>query len=310
MSNPTLPAELLDHIVDRLDTICALRSCCLVSKSWIPRTRRHLFAEIKFDTEQKLRLWKRAFPEPSTSPGYYAKALSIDCPRAVTATDAETGGWIRGFSHVVQLEVRGCSKSPLAPFHGFSPAIKSLRVVFFSLPSSRLFNLVLSFPLEDLSVIVCMVSISGSPDELQTVVQPSNPPTFTGTLDIMMAKMEPVARRLLSLPGGIHFRTLILKWTYNEDLLLTMAMVERCSHTLESLSLACDLSDTFTQRLRPHRTYFVSSQVSSDRPLESDKTQRCRFPAQNASHRMDRCGLPSNYPQASGASANLESRSS
>jgi hypothetical protein len=38
-----LPAEMLDHVVDHLyDTEDALRNCCLVSKSWIPRTRKHL----------------------------------------------------------------------------------------------------------------------------------------------------------------------------------------------------------------------------------------------------------------------------
>ena len=48
MSNPHLPAEILDYIIDHLhDTEDALRNCSLVSKSWIPRTRTHLFADVK-----------------------------------------------------------------------------------------------------------------------------------------------------------------------------------------------------------------------------------------------------------------------
>ena len=48
MSNPILPEELLDYIVDLLhDRVVVLRSCCLVPKSWIPRTQRHLFTKIK-----------------------------------------------------------------------------------------------------------------------------------------------------------------------------------------------------------------------------------------------------------------------
>ena len=313
MSNLTLPAELLDHIVDHLDTISALRSCCLVSKSWIPRARRHLFAKIKFDTRQKLHSWKRTFPDPSTSPACYANTLSIDCFRAVTATDAEAGGWIRGFSRVVHLEVGGYSAVNLAAFQGFSLAVKSLRVDLFTVPSSRVFDLILSLPLlEDLTVVGCGINIGGSPGGLPTVVQSSNPPTFTGSLeiDITTTGVKSILCRLLSLPGGIHFRRLTLKYIHNEDLPLTTMMVERCFHTLEFLSLACDPSGTLILDRTRTDAYFVSSQVSSDRPLESDKTQGCRFPAQNASRRMDRRDLPSNCPKGSRASANLDSPSS
>jgi len=38
-SNPYLPPEILDYIVDLLhNSPNALKECCLVSKSWIPRT--------------------------------------------------------------------------------------------------------------------------------------------------------------------------------------------------------------------------------------------------------------------------------
>ena len=70
-----------------------------------PRTRNHLFAHVKFKTETDLESWKETFPDPSTSPAHYAKTLTINCPRAVTAADAEPGGWIGTFSHVVDLQV-------------------------------------------------------------------------------------------------------------------------------------------------------------------------------------------------------------
>src|ERR1700753_246461 len=50
MSGPRLPAELLDHIADLLRDRETLESCCLVSKSWIPRARKHLFACVAFHT--------------------------------------------------------------------------------------------------------------------------------------------------------------------------------------------------------------------------------------------------------------------
>jgi hypothetical protein len=106
MSDPRLPTEMLGHIVDNLhDTEDALRNCCLVSKSWVPRTRKHLFADIKFPTKANLRSWKKTFSDPSTSPAHYANTLSIGYPHAVTAADVGEGGWITGFPCTVHLEV-------------------------------------------------------------------------------------------------------------------------------------------------------------------------------------------------------------
>jgi hypothetical protein len=103
MPDPHLPAETLDHIIGYLhDTEDELRNCCLVSKPWIPRARKHLFADIEFPTEESLRSWKETFPDPLTSPARYAKTLLIDC----TTRDAEVGGWIGGFSRVAHLGVR------------------------------------------------------------------------------------------------------------------------------------------------------------------------------------------------------------
>ena len=57
---PLLP-ELLDHIVDFLhDSSDALKSCCLVSKLWAPRTRMHLFACIRFYTAKDLEACRRS----------------------------------------------------------------------------------------------------------------------------------------------------------------------------------------------------------------------------------------------------------
>ena len=57
--------------------------------------------------------------------------------------------------------------------------------------------------------------------------------------------------RLLSLP--IHFRKLALTWSCKEAFSLTMAFVEKCSHTLESLDTTCDSSrGTSTKHLHSH----------------------------------------------------------
>ena len=261
MSN--LPCELLDHIFDLLHDSqpfgqipLDLRNCCLVSKSWIPRTRRHLFAEIHFQTAKSLRLWKKTFRNRSTSAARYTKCLIIGGPKVLTAADAKASSWLKGFSRVVRLKLVEqdpfCSGWWIAcvVFRGFSPVIKSLHVDFTPLivyPASELFNLILSFPLlEDLSVAksyYAWVGSSSDSDEPLALVQPSSLYTFTGTLDLSLrGGTESFIRWLLSLPDCIHFRKFILEWVCNEDISLTVELMERYSHVLKSLDIAAHSS--------------------------------------------------------------------
>ena len=263
MSSPRFPPELLDHIVDILHNKReALKNCCLVSRSWVPRTRRHLFAHVSFETEEVLESWKKTFPDPSTSPAPYTNKLSINCLNDLTTMGAEPGDWINGFSNIVDLEAvnrgtrRNEAAASLVPLHGLSPIVKSLRVDFIILPSTQVFDLVLSFPLlEDLTVVTSSdVSVwrNDQSDVLPAVVLPSNLPVFTGSLELSRAGTKPFARRLLSLPGGIHFRRLSLTQFYDEDISLATQLVEECSHTLESLDVTCSLYSASTCCLRPH----------------------------------------------------------
>ena len=205
MSIPHLPEELLDHVVDFLHyKEDALRSCCLISKSWIPRARKHLFADVLFESED-LEVWKKKFPDPSTSPGRYTETLTIKCPHVVTVADAEVGGWIRGFSHVMRLRLGSPGWDPetydyngsatfLVPLHGLSPFVKSLSIDRVDFPSSHIFDLIISFPLlEDLTVTHCGYARIDHDDVfkgLPTLVQRSNPPALTGSLELVAPGMH------------------------------------------------------------------------------------------------------------------------
>ena len=81
---PYLPPETLDYTVDFLyDKPEAPKECCLVSKSWIPRTREHLPADIKFRSVHDLGVWKKTFPDHSSSPAYHTRTLLVRCPEEV-----------------------------------------------------------------------------------------------------------------------------------------------------------------------------------------------------------------------------------
>ena len=254
--NHRLPQEILDNIIDLLhDDPEALEKCCLVSKSWVPRTRKHLFAVVVFCTLAGIQAWKETFPDPSDSPGYHTRALIVNCPEAVTQADAEEGGWIRAFSRVVYLELDNYlslglyldeeSKVSLAPFHKFSPTLKSLAVASFFLSRSEVFGLIPSFPhLEDLTLIGNDI-ISDEPDELETVVPPSNSPALTGSLELAMSGgVAGIVRRLLVLPNGVHFQDVKMCWAEEEDIRSAAELVTGCSETLEHLDLMYQLTGT------------------------------------------------------------------
>ena len=264
MSSPRLPTELLDQTVDILqDSTNALKSCCLVSKSWIPRVRKHLFANTAFRTPRDLKSWKSMFPDPSTSPARYTKSLFVKLPLVVTASDAEEGGWIRTFSRVVHFNVdidgtKDWEYLILIPFHGFSPAIKSLLISFSNFPPSRIFNLINSFPLlEDLSVITLnffLITEGYNLNPRQAETPSSSPPVFTGCLKLSLGcGMDDIVSRLLLQPDGIRFRKLDLSWEFKDDISSTRKLVAMCYSTLESLSIQNSLGGMFVLHSHLHR---------------------------------------------------------
>ena len=255
MSNPRLPQETIDHILDILhDKPETLKVCCLVSKSWIPRTRKHLFGDTKFFSVGHLELWKKSFPDPANSPAIHTHTLTICCTAAVLAAAFRTppppppAGFIRTFLHFFGWE----SKKPkpatqlidylgtsLVQFYGFSPPLRSLRLNSLILPCSELFNLVLSFPLlEDLTLSGHESSDQdGDPHGSQNI-NPATSPLFTGTLDLSIpGRIGHTSRWLLDLPNGLHFRELVFPWFHEEDSRWMTELLVGCSGTLEHVDI-------------------------------------------------------------------------
>ena len=253
---PQLPAELLDYIVDHLcDSRKDLESCCLISKSWVPRIRSRIFSKIKFRTMGRVKSWKNTFPDPSTSPACYTKSLLIHRPEVTMSGGVVEGGWIPTFSGVVNLEIFECppSFSPV-PFHGFSPVLTSLRISLYVFRPTQILDFVCSFPLlEDLSIYgfeTRSVDDDDNFNEQPTALQSRSSPTLTGTLELSMQRgINPIASGLLSLPNGLRFRKLDLTWHCQQDVSLTTALMERCYPTLEFLEVDCTFLGMSAQHL-------------------------------------------------------------
>ena len=246
-----LPPELLDHVFDFLhDSSNTLESCCLVSKSWIPCTRKYLIADIEFQPIDDLETWKAVFSDPSTSPAYYAKTLSIGCSEVIVAVaGTEEGCLVSAFSRVVDLTIYTLewgSEQIAISLIPFTPILKSLRLHKASdtFKPSQISNLICSFPLlENLPVFLKVDSTLARGrnhgfDEQPAAIQPLSSPAFTGSLELFScSEMDPFASQLLSLPNGLHFRKLDLTWHYNGDLSCATALVEGSCSTLESLKI-------------------------------------------------------------------------
>ena len=205
----SFPPEILDLIVDHLhDDPTTLRACCLASQSWIPRTRAHLFANVEFrPISSPIELWTRVFPDPSNSPAHYVRSLSTGTGSYFTTTGMSAHPWICSFRHVVKLDISyDDGRTPLAPLHGFSPVLKALLLVYYSVPLSEIFDLICSFPsLEDLS-LNSLAEVE--PEGGWTI--PSTSPKLTGKLvfNVVGSWIRPHVRRLLDLPGGLHFSSI------------------------------------------------------------------------------------------------------
>ena len=230
MSSTTmLPPEVCDHIIDQLhDQPNALKTCSVVSKSWTSRSRTHIFSTISFNGNPDVVAWRNAFPDPSNSPVHLVRAL------VVNHCEGFPEHHLSLFCNVTHLtlHVHTVDGSPisLAHLHGFAPSLKSLRMTFPKVPLSDILNLVYSFPLLD------DLLLAGIPVASDVEVIPSASPTFSGRFYLaVFQEMRTMVDHFLSLPGGIHFRKLLLPWICDQDLPPMVDLVSACSHTLESL---------------------------------------------------------------------------
>jgi len=315
------PPEIIDLIIDHLyNEPTTLETCCIVSKSWVPRARKHLFAHVEFHASKShMELWKETFPDPSNSPAHHTRSLSIYGIPVVAPTDAGVGGWIRAFHNVVHLRLERLGeedpRASFVPFYGFSPTVRSLSLASTSL---EVFDLVCSFPLlEDLALHSLHPTTQGD-----GWVTPSTSPKLTGSLYLKTIwEVHSVTRRLCALPDGLRFTGITVAFTIGNTEPIT-DLVSKCSGTLESLSINCFLGlgtfasvsvigqyltvargyrnfyDTFPRSFQGSKTQRSELSVEKDEcPVDHHGTQNRRIQKASAYHH-----LPSHRRQHRGSS--------
>jgi len=246
----SLPPEILDLILDHLcGEPTTLKTCCLVSKSWIHRTRKPLFAHVEFCVSvPRIELWVETFPDPRKSPAHYTRTLSIHYfigyPRLIKAACADTFSSFRSVVHLHMTVSRWRDEMvPLTPLHGLSPVLRSLRLSFAALPDSEIFGLICSFPLLKDLALHCM---KPEPRDGQWTA-PSTSPKLTGSLELSggIGGVQLITCRLLDLPNGLHFTKIRVSWLCGRDIAPTADLVSRCSGTVQSLEVTSCFTGTF-----------------------------------------------------------------
>jgi hypothetical protein len=247
-----LSSRVLDLIVDHLhDEPATLKMCCVVSKSWVPRTQRHLFAHVKFHSAgPSFESWMKAFPDPSNSPAHHTRNLQLSGSKVITVAITEGHPWLHSFNHLVDLLLSTFDRDDIGKddigeddrhisftqLHGLSPTLKSLHIFSFLIPPPVVLDFICSFPLlEDLSLFSTQFPLLGDADEWDA---PPTPPKFTGSL--VLSDNDPrTTRKLLDLPGGLHFSKISVLCP-PRDCGLAKELVSKCSSTLESLRVGFD----------------------------------------------------------------------
>lgn len=249
MSNPKLPQEILDYILDFLhDEPQALKNCCLVAKSRVSRARKHLFGDVQIASLTGLEAWRKVFPDPGSSPAYYTHSLRFRFLGLVSSIVAGGCSFVRPFSNVVRLEL--WSGKSILHVRFLQQLLTGSTPEAYEIPgltSSQFFEFICSLPLlEDLHVVVYEIRRDANDGP---VFQPPSSPPLTGTLSLSLVEgIEYVTSGLLSLPNGVHFRKFLCTWRLQEDFRWVIALVEGFSDTLEYVEI--DRSGPFPLLLR------------------------------------------------------------
>ena len=231
------PQEIIDVIIDLLrDDKMALKTCCLLSKRWVPYAQKHLFTSrtITFKSFKGAAFWRERFPDPAEPPACYISTLRFFCTESITS---EHFSWIQSFPAVIKLHLRTkCyarnhthGSNNLAALSNL-PKAKSLEIKWDSFTAQEIFDFICSFPLlEDLNLWRDPFSQDGG---IGAVSRLSALPPLTGTL--ALSRTGDFMRQMAELPIDLRFRK--IETSLCESRVITK-LVKRSSATLECINI-------------------------------------------------------------------------
>ena len=265
-----LPQEIIDEILGRLATdsdFRSLRSCALVSKSWVPPCRRFLFHTVVF-TRVAMERWLERFPVPEESPAHLVKDLYVwigahhyyvpdklleYTPWFINATSLS----LLGYKGVVMMQKPSLWRSP--------QSVTSLTIKTGVISLMEIRDIMAELPnLDSLWLSGALFVDRRVSQGVGTVLRGR----FGGKLRLCNRYAgEFVTNMLLEIPTGIHFTEVQIECP-RKLLPSTVRLLEACGRTLVRLSYMVDFKGKSTP---------PGPAGSSARSIDTDFTSRHRW---------------------------------
>ena len=242
-----IPRDIIDEILDHLAADSGpsirtfrshLRACALVSKSWIPPCRRHLFRTIYF-TLKDMKRWLETFPVPEESPAHYVRDLRFSIGKHDVAREKffEYAPW---FENVERMGLYGHgSYEPLwmPPVWRLPQSITSLTIRTDTVTLTHLWAIMVQLPnLDELSLSGSLAAADGGK---LVGIGATLGGRYGGKLELYRLDAGSVVDMLLEVPTGLRFTHLEIRGTH-ECFLPTVKLAEACSNSLVKLSYIDD----------------------------------------------------------------------
>ena len=230
---PRIPREIIDEILDYLTADSgpiSLRSCALISKSWVPSCQRRLFHTIHFTPDATIR-WSRTFLLPEESPAHHVKDLRA----SIDGSDRLFFKYTPWFTNLERMTLLGDGEwTPTRWSLPQSVTSLTIRTDTSSLVQVR--NIMAQLPnLNDLSLSGALVPLSR---RALTRIGTGLRGRFGGQLRLFEGYAgKDVVDMLLEVPTGLHFTEVQICGTC-EGLLPAVRLAEACCKTLVKLSHA------------------------------------------------------------------------
>lgn len=250
MNTPYLPQEIKDHVIDLLhEEDETLRSCALVSRSWLRQSRKHIFADVQIRYHLLMK-WCRNVPPGEDGLSSFTRRLDLShrSPREFEIFMPHLSSFKRVESLVISdydcMDLDNEPYLPIAPdrYYGhFGESLRSLHMLYPSESLGALLPLIYLFPhLESLTI----EGLMAAGDEHPPPPSPNSPSpnAFKGELHLrllagndmhILSKLAkyPLQYDHVSIGGssrelGVHFNNLI----------------SACSRTMKTL----DISQKYT----------------------------------------------------------------
>lgn len=243
---PKVPQEIVDEILDLLaadSDLKSIRSCSLVSKSWVPSCRRHLFRTIVFNP-RNVNKWLKKFPVPEESPARHVRDLRFPLGGDYGAPE-EFFEYTPWFTNVEKMTLMHGEFLPLwiPPFVRLPQSVTSLAIVTDTIALVEIRNVMVQLPnLNDLS-------LSGSLDQADKDIVSGMGAVLRGRFGGRLRLLREIAgadvtNMLLEAPAGLSFTEVEIRATH-ECLLSTVKLAEACGRNLVKLSYAVSVHGKF-----------------------------------------------------------------